>query len=238
MEFYGELAKYYDLIYANKDYKDEAVKLHSIIQQYKQSSGKSLLEVACGTGSHIEYFKDMYEVVGLDINEEMLKVARSKYRDIEFIQGDMVSMNIGRRFDIITCLFGSISHLPDDLSLNDAVAAFSSHLVDGGLLVIEPFLLPEDVKLPHVSMNYVDEPDLKLARINNVYYEGDHLILNFHFLIGTYDDVKHIQDPNRMRLFAISEFEDAFRRNGLEPTHVTSEWARSGHMVGRKQFGV
>ncbi|MGY5874256.1 MAG: class I SAM-dependent methyltransferase [Candidatus Thorarchaeota archaeon] len=234
MEFYGELAKYYDLIYANKDYKDEVAKLHDIIQQHKQSSGNSLLEVACGTGNHIEHFKEMYDLVGFDLNDEMLKVARSKYKDIEFIQGDMTSMDLGRKFDVITCLFGSISYLPDEQNLNDAAGAFSKHLVDGGIVVIEPFLLPEDVKLPHVSMNYIDEPDLKLARINNVYYEGDHLIINFHFLIGTYDDVKHIHDPNRMKLFTITDFESAFRKNGLEPIHVTSEWARSGHLIGIK----
>ena len=53
-----ELAKYYDLIYSWKDYKKEVENINKLILKYKQSRGKRLLEVACGTGHHLQYFKD------------------------------------------------------------------------------------------------------------------------------------------------------------------------------------
>jgi len=50
---YGELAKYYDMIYAWKDYAKESRTLSKLIRHYKRASGSNLLDVGCGTGKHI-----------------------------------------------------------------------------------------------------------------------------------------------------------------------------------------
>ena len=65
---YGELAKYYDLLYSFKDYKTEASKIIQLIAKYKKSKGDSLLEVACGSGHHLEYLKSKFSCMGTDLN--------------------------------------------------------------------------------------------------------------------------------------------------------------------------
>ena len=60
---YKELAKYYDLIYWRNDYKKELNTIRKLIKKYKMAEGNSLLEVACGTGKHLEYLK-MHEAWG------------------------------------------------------------------------------------------------------------------------------------------------------------------------------
>ncbi len=60
---YKELAKYYDLIYWRNDYKKELNTVRKLIKKYKMAEGNSLLEVACGTGKHLEYLK-MHEAWG------------------------------------------------------------------------------------------------------------------------------------------------------------------------------
>jgi ubiquinone/menaquinone biosynthesis C-methylase UbiE len=105
---YGELARYYDKLYHWKDYTDETTKIKELIKQNRSSPGVSLLEVGCGTGHHIQHLKDTFQCTGLDLNEGILEVAKEKLPNIEFIQADMVSMSLGRKFDVITCLFSSI----------------------------------------------------------------------------------------------------------------------------------
>ena len=75
---YREIASYYDLIYSWKDYKKEAKKIKKLILKYKKSDGNELLDIACGTGKHLEYLKNTFSCMGVDINEEMINIAKKK----------------------------------------------------------------------------------------------------------------------------------------------------------------
>ena len=78
---FSKSAKFYNALYGSmdKDYVAEAQKVHQIIQQYKRSPGNTLLEVACGTGLHASLLQKDYQVEGLDLDPEMLAVARQNY---------------------------------------------------------------------------------------------------------------------------------------------------------------
>ena len=98
---YRQLANYYDEIYYFKNYQKETDKIKTLIQRHKKSSGNKLLDVACGTGNHIQYLKQHYSVQGLDSSPEMLRIARKKHPEIVFHRGDMTSFKLKNRFDII-----------------------------------------------------------------------------------------------------------------------------------------
>ena len=74
MKEYNELAKYYDLIHSDLDYEKSAKGIDKLIQLHLRSKGNKLLDVACGTGTHIKYLEDKYNCTGIDWNEEMLKI--------------------------------------------------------------------------------------------------------------------------------------------------------------------
>ena len=67
---YGEMAQYYDRIYAFKDYAAESQALIAWIDCHKRSSGSRLLDVACGTGMHLEHLAETFRAEGLDISPE------------------------------------------------------------------------------------------------------------------------------------------------------------------------
>jgi SAM-dependent methyltransferase len=56
---------YYDAIYGYKDYAAEAGRLHELIQQ-RRPGARTLLDVACGSGRHIEHLAAFYDVTGVD----------------------------------------------------------------------------------------------------------------------------------------------------------------------------
>src|SRR5262245_22488212 len=140
---YDQLAPYYDTIYQWKDYQVECRKLHRLISKYKKSPGKRLLDVACGTGEHIKYLFEHYEVTDMDLRPAMLKLARRKLHGCALIRGNMLSFHLGRKFDLILCLFSSIAYLQTLSNLEQALRNFSRHLVRGGILLIEPFISKE-----------------------------------------------------------------------------------------------
>lgn len=83
---YERFAQYYDLLYKaqGKDYEREACRLHRLIQRYKTSQGKRLLDVGCGTGEHLRYLRAFYQVEGVDASAEMLQVAQRKLPEVHF----------------------------------------------------------------------------------------------------------------------------------------------------------
>jgi ubiquinone/menaquinone biosynthesis C-methylase UbiE len=125
---FTKTAQYYDRIdLSQKDYRAETRQLTQIIHENFQSEGNRLLDVACGTGLHIQYLKEQFEVEGLDINQEFLEIARQRNPGVPFHQEDMTDFDLGRRFDVVTCLFSSIGYVKTLDNFRRAVICMTRH---------------------------------------------------------------------------------------------------------------
>jgi ubiquinone/menaquinone biosynthesis C-methylase UbiE len=234
-DFYTRLAKYYDQMYSFIDYQENAKKLHKIIQRYKKSSGNRLLDVACGTGTHIMHLKRKYQAMGLDLSKEMLEIAHEKCKDIEFIQDDMVAMDLGRTFDVITCLFGSIGYLTTHDDLVKTINAFSKHLVPGGVVIIEPMFTSETVHDGSMGIICLDLPEIKIARTNVSRREGDLVFLDFHFLISSKEKgTEHFVDSSPMGVFSRETYLQLMQESGLSASFIEPGFTKNGLFIGVK----
>ena len=183
---YSESADLYDLVYLNqgKDYAAEAAQIRELVQRYKKSEGNLLLDVACGTGLHAGYLREFFQVEGLDIAEDMIEAARKKYPDIPFHTGDMRGFDLGREFDVVTCLFSSIGYVADTDQLNSAIASMNRHLKPGGVLLVEPWFGPDTWKPGTIHTIFVDKPELKIVRMNLSEQKGRLSFFTLHFRIS------------------------------------------------------
>jgi ubiquinone/menaquinone biosynthesis C-methylase UbiE len=230
---YDRTADIYDTIYSFKDYKKEVATIHQLIQQHKRSPGNDLLDVACGTGGHIIFLKSDYSVEGLDISQQMLELARKKLPDVIFHHGDMVKFKLGKKFDVITCLFSAIGHLKTKKKLDLAVQNMALHAKPGGLVIVEPWITPEQYNIGRLSANFVDQPKLKIARIGISKARGKLSVQNLHHLVGSPDRVEHFVERLVMGLFTHDEYLGAFRQAKLETTYDPEGLMGRGLYVGR-----
>lgn len=210
-------AHLYDLIYQTrgKDYRREAESVHQSIREHLRSGGKTLLDVACGTGVHTHYLSEYYQVEGLDLDERMLAAARQKHPAIPFHQGDMLTFNLGRQFDVITCLFSSIAYVRTLEAMRQAIANFTRHLKPGGVMVVEPWFGPADWHPGNIHATFVDEPDLKIARMNTTGQQGNLSYFVFHYMVGTPEGIETFSERHELGLFTVDEYMDAFRACNL-----------------------
>jgi ubiquinone/menaquinone biosynthesis C-methylase UbiE len=213
---YDRLAEVYDAIYSFKNYEKETEKLHELIQQYKRSAGNDLLDVACGTGGHIAYLKGRYSVEGLDISAPMLRLAKKKHPGVVFYRRDMTSFNLKKQFDVVTCLFSAIGHVKTKRRLDLAVRTMARHLKHGGVLVVEPWPTPNQWQIGRLGANFVDEPDLKVARFSISKARGKLSVLDLHHLVASPNRIEHFAERLEMGLFTQDEYLDAFRSARLE----------------------
>jgi SAM-dependent methyltransferase len=230
---FAKTAHYYDKIYAFKDYQQEAELLLGIIRANGGREGNSLLDIACGTGLHLEYLRERFAAEGLDISAELLAVARARNPGVTFHQADMVSFDLGRRFDVVTCLFSSIGYVKTVDRLNRALNHMAGHLAPGGVVIIEPWFTPEDWKVGTVHGLYIDEPELKLARINTSFAEGRLSTMDMHYLVGTPEGTEHYLERHELGLFTRAEMIAAFRGAGLEVAYDPEGLMGRGLYIGR-----
>lgn len=218
---YSKSAQYYDDIYGSidKDYVAEARKVDEIIQRHKTSAGKSLLDVACGTGIHAGLLAKYYQVEGLDLDPKMLSVARKKYRRIRFHHGDMTDFDLKRHFDVVICLFSSIGYVRTKSRLHKAIRNMSKHLLPGGVLLVEPWFTPPQWHSGRTSIVEVNKPDVKIVRMSYGSRKGKISTLKFHYMIGTSKGIEHNVEIHELGLFTHKEYTEAFKAAGLAVTH-------------------
>jgi len=231
---YTQLANYYDEIYHFKDYQKEAEKIGTLIQQHKRSSGNHLLDVACGTGNHIAYLNRHYIVEGLDFSPEMLRMARKKHPEVVFHRGDMTSFKLVNRFDVITCLFSAIGHVKTKARMRRAVGNMANHLRPGGLMILEPWITPANFRRGLIGWDFVDKPNLKIARINISKVRGPVSAFEYHYLIGTPGKVQYVVDNVSQGLWTHEEHLEAFRDAGLEVSFDSEGLMGRGLYLGLK----
>ena len=226
-------AEFYDTIYSFKDYAAEAELIYRMVEQYKRSEGKTLLDVACGTGHHAQYLQNDFQVEGLDLDPELLKIAHGRCPNMPLYQGNMVDFDLGKQFDVVTCLFGSIGYSKTVARLNQTLQTITRHLVPGGVALVEPWLTPEQYHEGFVAARFVDLPDLKIARINVSRVEDGISILDFHYLIGTPEGVESFTELHELRLFTDEQYRAAFAGAGLE-TYFDANGLDRGVYIGVK----
>jgi len=230
---FSKTARYYDKIYSFKDYQTEAQYLTAVIRRNLRSGGNRLLDVACGTGRHIEHLKKSFEVEGLDISAELLELARQQNPDLLFHQADMIHFELTRRFDIITCLFSSIGYVRTIENLEEAINCMAQHVVPGGVVLIEPWFTPDTWHPGTVHALFIDEPELKIARVNTSFVEGRLSYFDLHYLIGTPEGTDHFIERHELGLFDQDEMTRAFEVAGLEVSYDKEGLTGRGLYIAR-----
>lgn len=214
--FYTRSAAFYDVIHAGKPYADEAAAVHTRIQAHLRSGGDTLLDVGCGTGNHAAHLRGHYRVEGLDLEERLLRIARERYPDAAFHQGDMTDFDLGRRFDAVTCLFSAIGYARTEDALRRTIAGFARHLRPGGVAVVEPWLTPERFTPGMPKLDVFESPELKVARMGRTEWEGDLSVIVFVHMVGHPGGIDHWEDRHLLGLFTHPQMLDAFAAAGLE----------------------
>ena len=231
---YEELARYYDKIYSGKDYEAESERLRDIILGELGPGRWRLLDVACGTGKHLSCLSAWFQAEGLDTSAEMLRIARASFPELRLHQGDMVDFKLGQQFDAVTCLFSSIGYLVTLERVRQALRCMARHLRSGGLLIVEPWFTPESWHPGSVHGLFIDEPELKIARINTSFAEGRLSYFDLHYLIGTPSGTQHLVEHHALGLFTTEEMRGAFEGLGLEASFDPEGLTGRGLFVARK----
>jgi SAM-dependent methyltransferase len=152
---YDLIASMYDQIYeeelSGRSY--EATIVSGLCRRLRPEAD-SILDLGSGTGRVFrELTKTMKfnEMVGLEQSENMIDQASQNVSDAEFFQGDITNYDLGRKFDVITCLFDTINHISTGEGWRNMFQRSADHLKPGGLFMFDmatPYYLDKLTRLP------------------------------------------------------------------------------------------
>jgi len=219
---FTESASFYDAIYAFKDYDAEAAKIAAAIRA-RAPGARTLLDVACGTGMHARRLAGQHGFVvdGIDRDPVMVRLARAAHPAGRFVEGDMTGFDLGRRYDAVTCLFGSIGYLRTIDRVRLALGCFRRHLALGGVIVVEPFFRPGVLEPERVFSNKGVHDGVAVERVGRIELEDDGTGVRalFDYYIDRPDGREHRREIHAFGLFTIDQMREAFLAEGLRPEY-------------------
>jgi ubiquinone/menaquinone biosynthesis C-methylase UbiE len=133
---YRNTAKVYDRIFDNMN---KGLKLVGI-RMFRPSPGMNILDVGCGTGTHLElYHRYKCHLYGLDRSPAMLEVARTRLGDLATLDlADATQMPYpDKKFDLVLCML-SLHEMPPSTRA-DTIIQMKRVLNDSGHILLIDF---------------------------------------------------------------------------------------------------
>lgn len=228
MSVFGHYARYYDLLYRDKDYAAEAGFVSGLIRKHAPRAQR-LLELGSGTGIHAnELAAEGYSVHGVDRSETMLKGARARLSKLDpaqserlsFSQGDVRNVRVGRVFDAVVSLFHVVSY---QVTNDDLLAMFetaASHLEVGGIFVFDFWFTAAVLsERPVVRIKRLESDDIEVTRLAEPHLNtrDAYVDVNYHVFIrdkrtGTTEELR---ESHRMRYLSLGEIDLLARASGF-----------------------
>jgi SAM-dependent methyltransferase len=236
-------ARYYNLLYKDKDYAGEVDHIDKLIKTFSRRSAKTVLDIGCGTGTHASWMARLeYTMTGVDLSPEM--VSHAKERNIEnadFHVGNATDFKLDKKFDVVTSLFHVLSYQTSNASAQAMIRNAASHLTENGLFVFDfwygPAVLSEK---PSVKIRRLEDEEIKVTRIAEPGLRvNDNVVdVNFELLIQDKATLlsETVKEVHPMRYFFKPEIELLLENAGFELIYF-NEWM-TGAAPSEKTWGV
>jgi len=168
---YSDLAWTWPIISPPGDYVADTEFFSKTIKEHSKIEAKTLLHLGCGGGHNDNTFKSYFEVTGVDISEEMLKLARKLNPEVKYHHGDMRTVRLGERFDAVAIL-DSINSMITGEDLRSAFVTAYEHLRPGGILLTIVEQLGDQFQQNTTMCSTHTSGDVEITFIQN-YYDPD-----------------------------------------------------------------
>ena len=229
---YENFAITYDVLTVDVDYKSRTEYILSLFGEYDRKP-TLMLDLCCGTGSFSNEFSNSdISVIGVDISEDMLSVAREKSisqnKDILYLCQNATELDLYGTVDGAVCLMDSLNHITDYEEFCKAVKKVSLFLEKDRLFIFDvntiykaqnilgnnTFVSEED----GVFLSWQNEYDT-VNRLNNIY-------LDF-FVEQNNGSYNRLSEEITEKAYSNAEIEKALNSAGLQTVAILDDMKKT-----------
>jgi SAM-dependent methyltransferase len=227
---YERFAYHYDELMQDVPYEQWVRFVNEKLNKY-HVKGRSLLDLACGTGElSVRFAKEGFQVTGVDLSTDMLMVAREKAENmglsIPLFQQDMSQLEGLGQFDVIGIFCDSLNYLPSEEEINQTFARVFDHLDHHGVFFFD---IHSVYKVNHL---FVDQTftmtDEHLSYIWNC-FPGDfpnsvEHELSFFVLDDASEKYDRFDELHFQRTFTIEQYSTFLKDAGFEILEINADF--------------
>jgi SAM-dependent methyltransferase len=249
MSVFGHYARYYDLLYRDKDYAGESAFVGERLRK-AGCAGSTMMELGCGTGKHaVEFARLGWVVTGYDLSEQMVEQARERAgllapetaRKLNFAVGDVRRIRDGQTYDAVISLFHVMSYQTTNADLQAAFATAAVHLKPGGLFFFDFWYGPAVLSDPPVvRVKRLEDERIQVTRLAEPECDvnNNKVTVNYHCFVKDKETGQHdeIRESHPMRYLFLPELDSLSRQHGLEICG-SGKWLSDGPLSMNTWYG-
>ena len=213
-------ARYYDLLYRDKDYAAEAKYVASLIRAQAPRAAR-ILELGCGTGAHAEHLARMgFSVHGVDRSETMLAGAAVRKAALpadlagrlSFGEGDVRTARTGETYDAVISLFHVMSYQTTDADLAAAFDTAAAHLAPGGPFLFDFWYGPAVLaQKPEPRVKHLEDDAIRVSRAANPVMRPGESVVDVNYAVSIEvkesGQLQEVRESHAMRYLFATEIE-------------------------------
>lgn len=221
MDNFAEYARYYDVLYKDKDYMSEAKDVDALLRKYGIGNEKRIITYGCGTGKHDRCLQELgYRIHGLDISENMVVEANKYSNDILYEVADIREYIPKEKYDAVISLFHVMSYQNTNDDVKNVMKSARKALNQGGLFLFDSWYGPGVLTdLPVVRVKEVEDDEIKIIRIArpDIHPNENIVDVNYTVLVSEKETevTKRIEETHCMRYFFKTEIEEMLSQTGF-----------------------
>jgi len=246
---FGEYAEFYDLLYHDKPYAEEAAFISRLLRRCldKPIIQTEILDLACGTGRHAQEWARMgYHVEGSDLSTEMVSVARERAKTFGlpityYNESFQTCDRIGRKYDAVVAMFSAIDYLTTYAELSQTFLNIRSLLKQDGLFIFDFWNGNAVLKdYSPVRTKRVERGDDVLVRISNTSLDTVAQTATLKFDFKRYRQgvkLREFSESHVIRYFFPQEMTDLLAANSFDVI-LRCPFLREGEAMTADEWNV
>ena len=197
---------------------------------------RTMLDIGCGTGVLCNRMHAYgIDAQGMDLSEGMIAMAREKYPELVFEQGNMITYESDRQYDLVTSTCDAMNHIIDPADLQQVMQHVYGYLEPDGYFLFDLLKWEETEECEPVDLGELDGKRLQFQ----IHRTTDGFVsLQIEVFEGT--QLVHTE-VIRERMYAPDQILQMLRQTGFSKAWCTdrllaeeSEQASTWFIIARK----
>ncbi len=227
---YSSLARCYDKLNSGVDYAAVADFVERCFVRYGNGAPESVLDLACGTGSlTVELARRGYDMIGVDLSEDMLAEARQKCdakrfaHSVLLVRQSMQELELYGTVGATVCMLDSLNYLTEPGELERTFAHVANYLDENGLFVFD-MNAPAKFERVYADNAYVLEDEGLLCAWQNEYNEKRKICSFYLSIFRECEDGRweRAEEYQRERCYALRTVKKLLKETSFDLLEVAS----------------